>query len=170
MTSEQLLKIAEETIKQYLSIANEKYNLKMKMPRISLKLRGRTAGMAYFRENLIKLNEILFKENVEDFKKRTIPHELAHLIAHQKSDTWNRRIKPHGVEWQNVMYAFGVEATRCHRYDVANAQQSTRKLYKYTCNCQGDNRIHMVSSTVVRRMTRGARYWCKRCNGDLIRA
>ncbi len=71
-----------------------------KRPTISLKLRGQKAGVAHLHENLLRFNPQLYRENSEDFLRQTVPHEVAHLIAHQ---LFGDRIQPHGEEWQLIM-------------------------------------------------------------------
>lgn len=105
----------QEVIRAY-AVARAKLGIVMPMPRITFNLRGTTAGKAYIRENRIDFNPVLLHENLEDFLNRTPWHEVAHLISFRQS---GNLIKPHGVEWQRVMWAFSKPATRCHAYDTS---------------------------------------------------
>jgi SprT protein len=105
-----------QEIIEAFEIARKELGIVSKLPRIKWDLRGTTAGKAYYRENLIRLNPVLLQNNEERFINRTPKHEAAHLIAFLKH---GGLIKPHGPEWQRVCWALGIPATRCHSYDVS---------------------------------------------------
>ena len=69
-------------------------------PEISFKLRGQKAGVAHLTENKLRFNLQLYRANQEDFLRQTVPHEVAHMVAHQ---LFGPRIQPHGEEWQLIM-------------------------------------------------------------------
>lgn len=131
------------------------------MPTVSLDLRGCSAGRAAPRENHMRLNAVLFRENYEDFLAHTIPHELCHLWHHQRG----LRGRPHGREWQLLMLQMGVCPERTHRYDVSRARVRRRQKYAYRCGCG----THEVGAVVHHRLGRGKRYRCRRCGQPLTR-
>lgn len=106
----------QEIIKAY-EIARNKLGLVLDFPTIKWDLRGTVAGRAYYHQNLIQLNRILLRDNVERFIARTPWHEAAHLIAFRKH---GGGIDPHGKEWSHIMWAFSKPATRCHTYDTTS--------------------------------------------------
>lgn len=131
---------------------------------IRFDLTGKAAGMALFPRRgtpVIRYNALLLAENRDDFLKRTVPHEVAHIVARQ---LFGNRIKPHGGEWRQVMALFGAEASRCHDYDVSRASRRTLKRYPYRCAC----RTHQLSSIRHNRVKRGQVYHCVSCRKPLI--
>ncbi|NER62530.1 SprT family protein, partial [Pseudomonas sp. MAFF212428] len=95
-------------------------------PEVSFKLRGQKAGVAHLHENLLRFNLQLYRENSEDFLRQTVPHEVAHLVAHQ---LFGERIQPHGEEWQLIMRGvYELPPNRCHNYAVKR-RSVTRYIY-----------------------------------------
>ncbi|KWU23445.1 SprT-like domain-containing protein [Burkholderia cenocepacia] len=126
---------ARECIEHYVNRANRELGARLPMPTCSFDLRGKTAGQAYYTQNHVRLNAILLVENFDGFLHRTIPHEVAHLVAHAK---YGDGISAHGDEWQRVMRAFGLEPSRCHSFDTSNAAVAS-VLYRHQCACKTFN-------------------------------
>jgi SprT protein len=130
-----------------LAIASLKWpSHQFPFPTVEYTQRGTTAGTAYYNKWMIKLNPVLLMENVDDFIKRTVPHELAHLVdfrVYQRhapeflSFASGRRAKRsvHGETWKYVMRLFGADPSRCHSYDTTNARVKNRVRYTYFCKC-----------------------------------
>lgn len=129
------------------------------MPTVTYHVRGTKAGAAYPTQNEIRLNPQLLLENPEEFLQQVVPHELAHLLVYQLFG----RVKPHGIEWQNMMTGlFGLPAHTCHRFDTSSVQGKT---FPYQCGCQ----IHQLSIRRHQRVQRGsASYFCRKCKQKLI--
>lgn len=106
-----------ERVRFFVKKANEKCGIHLPMPRVIFSIKGTTAGRAHTGKNLIEFNPILLRDNIEDFLNRTPGHEVGHLAADLK---YGHAIKPHGHEWQKVMWMLGLPATRCHNYDTSN--------------------------------------------------
>jgi len=151
---------AVKRVNECIAICEQKYEKKFLTPRVRFDLRGRAAGQACFSENYIRLNMVLFKDNIEDFFKRTIPHEVAHLVTRQLHPF---RVSPHGQEWRDVMYDLGCDPSRTHCYDVSKSVTFTKRLYELHCTCK----THRVSATIIRRMRRGQTYTCRQCGQKL---
>jgi len=160
-----VLKRAIAETNKYIDMANAKYGLRMICPAVSFNLRGRVAGRANYNQHLVKFNKDLMIANEAEFFARTIPHEVAHLVAWQKFGL-TRVIKPHGAEWQRVMRDFGVkDITRCHSYDTSNVRaRVVRDGFMYKCDCME----HNCSSILHRRMLMGRTYRCRLCKGRLV--
>lgn len=127
-------------------------------------LTGKAAGMAIFPPRatpVIRYNALLLAENRDDFLRRTVPHEVAHIIARR---LFGKKIKPHGPEWRQVMQLFGAEAARCHNYDVSRSSQRKVKRFSYRCDC----RTHQLSSIRHNRVLQGQRYLCIVCKQPLV--
>jgi len=162
----ELYEIAENSLREWMAKAKEEYpQLDLSLPTLDFTIKGKTAGQARPRENRIRLNFILFKENLKDFVENTIPHELAHLISYA---LYGRAGNGHGNYWKLVMINLGLEPDRCHNYDVTNATVRTvKRMYEYTCNC---SEPHMLTKIKHNRIQRGGVYVCRRCNERLKEA
>ena len=154
-------------LETYLTAQNV-FKKTFELPKISYKDMGRTAGRAFCLSNEIHFSPTLFKENVETFLARTVPHEIAHLITyklypHTMMGIYRR--SPHGREWRFVMQQLGVkDISRCHTYDVSSVSRShTRTKWRYACLCKE----HLVSSTIHNRVQRGASYMCNKCKSKI---
>ncbi len=149
---------------QYLRRAEDFYKRGFKLSEIRFSVRGKTAG--YFkqisnRHILINYNDSLLQANGEFFIRRTVPHEVAHLVAHQ---IHGPAIRPHGKEWKTVMQLFEADASRCHTYDVSEVRTRQYKRFTYQCDCQ----THLLTSIRHNRILSGQDYLCRKCRQPLV--
>jgi predicted SprT family Zn-dependent metalloprotease len=88
-----------------------------------------TAGRAWPRHALIELNPLLLTVSPEE-TDRTLRHELAHLIAHERAG--KKSINPHGPEWQLACAQLGIpgESPR-HRLPLPRNQVA--RPFRYQC-------------------------------------
>lgn len=150
-------KIISETLAWY-ALGCETYNLTHDDLTITFNKRGAVAGTAWSSKRLIEYNLILAQENQIDFINQIVPHEVAHIIA-------NRYFKKncgHKKEWKAIMVRFGLSATRCHNYNVQNAE---RQRFKYTCAC-GSN--FQVGKNLHNKLQNGSGHYCRKCKTKLI--
>ena len=132
-----------------------------KRPMVSFKLRGQKAGVAHLHENLLRFNPQLYRENSEDFLKQTVPHEVAHLVAHQ---LFGERISPHGEEWQLIMRGvYELPPNRCHTYAIKR-RSATRYIYR--CPCPDSDFPFSAQRHALVKQGRG--YLCRRCRNPLV--
>jgi SprT protein len=130
---------------------------------IRFDLRGSTAGQMRVcgrGHYLLRYNLALLQREGEGFIQRTVPHEVAHLIVHQR---FGASARPHGAEWRAVMAALGADASRCHSYDVTGLNQRQLRRFAYHCQC----REHQLSSIRHNRVVKGQQYLCKSCGQAL---
>ncbi|ATH82968.1 MULTISPECIES: SprT family zinc-dependent metalloprotease [Pseudomonadaceae] len=129
-------------------------------PEVSFKLRGQKAGVAHLTENKLRFNLQLYRENREDFLRQTVPHEVAHMVAHQ---LFGPRIQPHGEEWQLIMRGvYELAPQRCHNYEVQRRKVSR---FIYRCSCpEGE---FPFSAQRHAKVAKGQRYYCRRCKVTL---
>lgn len=130
---------------------------------IRFDLRGKTAGQVRIRargEYLIRYNLELLERGGADFIQRTVPHEVAHVLAYHR---YGKRIRPHGPEWQRIMRQLGAEPTRCHDYDVSGLSARKLTYFRYHCGCME----HQLSSIRHNKVAKGQHYLCKRCGEPL---
>jgi len=128
-------------------------------------LRGKTAGqvrMGKGARTLIRYNLELLRRETADFLARTVPHEVAHVLAYRR---YGSRIRAHGPEWQRIMRELGAEPTRCHDYDVHGLDARRLQYFDYHCSCMR----HQLSSIRHNKVAKGQRYLCKRCGEPLRR-
>lgn len=116
-----------------------RYNILLPMYDIVYDLEGSTAGKAYYNRELIRLNPILLRQNVEDFIERTVPHEFAHLAANV---IYGDEGRGHGSYWREVMCTLGVrDVTRCHTYDTSHVKRR-EKPYVWGCvGCKVEGKV-----------------------------
>lgn len=127
-------------------------------PRLSYRLRGRSAGQARFAEHEIRLNAAMLAEHGTPFIAETVPHEMAHLAVHLR---YGRKARPHGREWRAIMALLGVAPRRCHDWPVRPAGRT----YTYACGC-----VTLEFSARRHALARRRAYWCRACGRRLIQA
>ena len=87
-----------------------------------------TAGMAFPGRGLITLNPRLIEFGADEVD-RTLRHELAHLLAHERAG--RRRIDPHGKEWKLACCEIGLtDEKRTHNLPLPRATQRRRHFYR----------------------------------------
>lgn len=137
------------------------------LPEITFNLKGKTAGQVRYwhsgsQRTVIRYNLDIAcaPENFETFLTRTVPHEVAHLLAL----AYFPQERGHGRYWKYVMRLLGVpanEITRCHDYSNVKSARKSMK-YAYACGCDGKE--HWVSSIRHNRsQSDHTRYHCTVC-------
>ena len=87
------------------------------------------AGRAFRPSGLIHLNPEL--NNISESEiKRTLLHELAHLIAYERNPY--RAIKSHGLEWQRACKDLGIPDERA-THELALPTRRLKRRWKYEC-------------------------------------
>ena len=105
------------------------------------------AGRADYRSRLISLNPLLIHHPAEI--DRTFRHELAHILAQFRAGH-QRRILPHGIEWQQACRDLGVaDEKRCHNLPFPASERARPNLYKCP-NCKRDfPRVRRIKRAVA---------------------
>lgn len=147
---------------------NKSFNMNIDYPTVTFDLKGMAAGQAVAYRNgessEIRINPVILSENVDDVIRQVVPHEVAH-VAVRKIYGWHRNVKPHGIEWKNMMHILGVPAITRHKYNVKNAVVRNTKYYVYKCVCN----TYTISSVRHNKQTSGlASYTCPNCGDGII--
>jgi SprT protein len=121
--------------------------------------RSRTAGRAKGRRS-IEINTDL-AEKYPDQLRDTVLHELAHLMVRANH---NYRCKPHGSEWQDMMYLLGIEPERCHRMYQSDVPVVRHNKHHYRCGC-GDH--YMKTGRHNKHVIYGVEFTCRKCGTNL---
>jgi SprT protein len=162
--------LVNDKITECIKKFKDKTGFTLEFPDIRYDLKGCTAGQAHYgkyqEDAYIRLNSSIFKDNTDKFVERTVPHEVAHLLARYyflKMGIY--KIKPHGKEWRNIMKILGVNnITRCHSYTIKEDQRKRQQRYSYKCNCK----TFALSSTRHNRILKGKCYICTDCRNKLV--
>lgn len=165
MLTKELIGRLETKVLETYDKAQSVFGRVFDLPIIEFEDMGRVAGRAFYWKNLIKFSPTLFKENVEDFTKRTIVHECGHIIAHKVYPNLKR---PHGPEWKKVMQMLGAQDIgRCHSYDTSSVVRKYHvRKFKYKCDCS----VHWSGPKIHGKISRGATYTCNSCKSVLVLA
>ena len=92
-----------------------------------------TAGLAFPGRSLVRLNPKL-REFGDAEIRRTLLHELAHLLAHERAG--RRRIAPHGAEWRRACCDLGLpDEKRTH--DLPLPRRKVARRHHYRCPACG---------------------------------
>jgi len=153
----------------YIEQAARLLGIKRKAVEINFNLKGRSAGMYRRRGRLgkvkreIRYNTFIFSKYFEDNLKTTVPHEVAHYVSDIAYGLKN--IKPHGVEWKNIMATFGADASVTADYDLSGIPLRRKTTYTYSCRC----REHELGPVRHKRISsRRNQYYCSYCKQLLV--
>ncbi len=149
-------RLVEQTNLWY-ALACEYYKITYKPIPVEFDVKGSVAGWA-MGNGKIKYNLNLAKTNTEEFFKRTVPHEVAHIVCHKNFP--NER--GHGKFWKMVMTTFQVEPKRCHSYDTSGTNTGVKK-FSYKCSKCGN--VLTVGKNIHTKLQKGEKRWHKGCNG-----
>lgn len=140
------------TLEKCIVTANAHYGRTFKYPTVLYTKRGRVAGTAQDSTYTVNFNAVLLMENVEDFLKRTVIHEMAHLIdgivspEAKAGGRWGRKRDIHGPRWKGIMKLLGGPTSRCHSYDTTNSKikrtgtRTSTKVHVWKCGC-GEGKV-----------------------------
>lgn len=150
---------AEQRIHALFLHAQQQLEQTFTLPRLTWKKSGKNAGTANLTTNVINLNRVLYVHNRQAFLEHVIPHEVSHIVVHQRFG----RVKPHGREWQYVMeQVFGVPAATTHQFDLSPLKLNTVTYY---CEC-GPLELGIRRHNKV--LSGEQSYRCRRCAQTLV--
>lgn len=162
--TEQKIVEARQSTKDWIARAANLYAVELPEIEVRFDLRGKTSGMFYYRDGqyAIRYNSAIFSRYFEESLQQTVPHEVAHYVVHR---IYGRRVKPHGVEWKQVMRDFGVPPDVTSKLNVSDLSTRQLRRFPYRCGC-GE---HDLSSIRHNRIAQGTRqYGCPKCQQILV--
>ncbi len=154
-----------DTVNHYKQVAQSKGYTFPHHTKILFNLKGACAGRARKDGSWMKFNLDIASENLDTFLKRTVPHEMAHILQFQQ----DKNSKPHGDAWKHFCRVLtGSEMPRCHSYKVSHLKRRRTVLsYTYKCSCS----TYRLSSIKHNRCVRGEAYYtCLKCKCKVTKA
>ena len=154
-----------ECTRQYIDQAQHLFGRRFDPIDIAFDIKGKTAGMYRVRhgKRLIRYNPFLFAKYFDDNLANTVPHEVAHYVADVVFGF--KSIRPHGVEWKNIMACFGAEPTRTCMYNMDGIPTRQFRMFTYKCDCS----VHQLTSRRHNQFQLRRRvYLCRKCKQSLV--
>jgi len=177
-------------VQRYIHLASTLYQKDFPPINIKFNIKGKVAGMyrCFYKKNKkkdthddkafiflqkwlpqksreIRFNPWLFSKYPEDSWDNTIPHEVAHYISDCLYGLQN--IKPHGIEWRNIMKHFDAEPIVRGDYSLEGIPVKKMRRYNYRCGC----REVALSSIRHRKIQSGQQdFRCHDCRKILVLA
>lgn len=150
--------------RDYIDRAESLYGRRFANIAVHFDLKGSSAGlfMVNGKDCLIRYNPWIFAKYPRENRESTVPHEVAHYIVHRVHGM--HRVKPHGVEWQQLMAAFEADASVTCNFDLEGIPRRQERRFAYFCDC----RKHELSTRRHNAILRGkGRYECRVCRSEL---
>lgn len=124
MDRNELQAIADDCLTVAWAKFSRLYTLKKPCPTIIINNRLKTtAGRCDYLKRVIDLAPIMFAENISEYRRVIIPHEIAHQIA------WDIFEAPgHCPKWKSIMVKFGLSPDRCHTLSSSAMRKSRKAL------------------------------------------
>jgi SprT protein len=118
-----------QKVEQCINHASSYFEQHFILPKISFNQRGKIAGCARLQTNELRFNPVLLDDNVNAFLEEVVPHEVCHLLVYKLFG----KVRPHGKEWQNLMFElFSLKGRTYHLMDVTKVKG---KSFNYQCKC-----------------------------------
>ncbi|MDJ0807060.1 MAG: SprT-like domain-containing protein [Gammaproteobacteria bacterium] len=162
--TESLFQRATQETRDLIRRGEDHFGVHCPLSGIHFDLKGKAAGMVVFTQRakpFIRYNPLLLKQNPEQFLSQTLPHEVSHLISRRLHGA---DIRPHGMEWQQIMQFFGAQPKRCHQFSTEELPVRKMRRFPYRCAC----RQHQLTAIRHNRIRKGQIYRCTRCGNSLL--
>jgi len=123
---------AQRTANAYVKIANTRLGCNLPYPiPVEFDLceeRPKAGGQAHSMPLKIKLNMVMFIDNVREFLNQVVGHEIAHLVVYNRFNHRGLDAEGHGAEWKEVMRKLGLEPLKYHHMDVSKSLEHHKKM------------------------------------------
>lgn len=137
-------------VEECLKRAFDKYGVKLSPDcvKIQFNLKGKTSAQACMKgltEYRLRFNREAIEKHWDEMVNKTIPHEVAHLIAWMCPQL---RASGHNKVWKRICVELGGTGRRCHNYDLTPARKTKKYLYnvngaEYKVGSRVHNKIQM---------------------------
>lgn len=135
--NENLEQVVIDRVKECFAHARTMYELGQKDIEINFDKKGRVAGTASWQrvsghiKYSLNFNYQLAGENLDEYLKQVIPHEVSHIIDYILHPGQEHG---HGFNWKMIMVeCFGLHPDRCHSMDTSNCSRRVSKNQEYKC-------------------------------------
>ena len=116
---------------------------KRKLPAISYFDNDCSAGYADIARNEVQFNSILLLENVEEFIRVIVPHEVVHLV-----DAWVYKSETHhGANFNRLMKMLNLPRSSVHHFDTDRCPQKDPDVFVYRCKCVHSHKHEVTGKT-----------------------
>ncbi len=132
------------------------------MPIVSFTQTGSNLGRAYFEENRLDFNLLLYRRNPSHYIQEICTHETCHLISYQLhgSEIYKNY---HGAQWQGIMRKLGCKPqVRYRDYHIADLRD---KDFQFVYSCS--NGCFENVSLGKRNHKRAATLQCTKCQTSI---
>lgn len=119
----------EIKVQECLARARKQYRVALKLNPTRYDIRGRIAGQVQYIESdnsfNLRFNPEAIRVNCQDMTVNTIPHEVAHMVAHELYGYFS-----HDELWKKICRELGGDDARCHDYVLSYVPKpKTKYLY-----------------------------------------
>jgi SprT protein len=159
--SDEIIKRVEDKMLETYILAQKVYGRNFDLAKLSFDIDSkRIAGLAFYYQNLIKINPKFLIEFPDQVVNRTVGHEIAHLLTHQ---LYPYAKQSHGPEWKSVARNLNVPDTRCHSMTLV---ENLKNGFVYHCpKCLKE---FILSPLIHRRVMAGQRRFHRVCKSAIV--
>lgn len=150
--------------KRYFEVARKLFNVEIPDVPVSFDIfSAGMAGQACYSPVRIRYNSPMMHLNGDDFINRTIPHEVAHIVAKYVYG----RCQKHNPNWRHILRRIGgTDLNRCHTMNTEGlGTKRARASFNYWCGCPVPISVGPKVHANIQNGIKG--YSCRTCRGPL---
>lgn len=132
--------------------AEKLFGVNLQNMNVSFFNRGAKAGFARYRTFEVGFNEVLARDNPNEFLN-VVRHEIAHHVVRSLFPM----AKPHGREFKNTLIRLGGDGKTYHSMDVSNCA-ARRTKFRAVYECLVCGRVYKVSKVTHAKVQRGGHH------------
>jgi SprT protein len=168
MNDTELQKMAITRVNEVIKILNEKetsdkWKIQPNDLSIIFTIKGKIGGWSCYSTKTLNFNLYLMENNIDEYMKQVIPHEVCHLFVSKKFP----KASPHGWEWKIYMQRLNLNPMRCHNMDTSIVPTQIGKI-QYEYKCTGCGHLFQLSKTIHNKILQGQRRVCGNCKHSIV--